>query len=523
MDNPDKHLEPHEVELLATDSPAAEDAAAGIQEDAASEEQVFVPYVPQVPALPRQVVRGQRRRTDRIPFPLRSPLMFSLLFVGLVLVLFGWKWFTTPIENLATGESQTRGQQVQKFIGNLVRPKESLEKSFAGQQRITVLLIGLDHVPRTKLDPAIIRRNDSTLVASTDFSSKQIRLASLPRDGWVQHWQAGKNMGYAKFGHSYSEGQQFNLRHKEDLGVGGVARVQETVEHLLDIEVNHYVVIEFEGFIKLIDAMGGLEIDVEKNMKWDDYAGDLHINLKKGLQHLDGKRVMQYARFRNDAMSDKGRMIRQQKVIKLVLEKMATPQMLPKLPQIATLFAESVQTSLNPDQLLALAQHVDEYDTDEMESMSLPSYWAREPGHERNLPGVSAENQKYRTSDEYIAPSDVQKLHDFLTDLNAPPVVNAWLEADQGTAPFTVRADASKSRDRDGSVVTYEADWNGDGNFEEQGSSPQLSHEFPKAGEFSFNIRVLDDMGKPSRPQAFKLTVTAPVEQAAGDVSPGSA
>lgn len=507
MDDSNNNLNPDEevVELLQTMPDAEPEVAA---ESSAR----------YVPAQPRTVVRGRTvpSRRRRSVWYKRSAVLYPGMFLIVMFGIFTWRWFTTPIENLATGQSQTRGQQVGKFFGNLVNPRESLSKSFDGEQGIKVLLIGLDHVPKTKKDPGIIRRNDSTMIASTDFNSKQIRVASIPRDGWVQHWQNGKNRGYDKLGHTYAYGQQQNLRNKEDSQQGGINRATETVEQMLDIEIDHYVVIEFEGFIKLIDAMGGLDVDVEKNMDWEDRAGNLYIHLKKGEQHLSGEQVMQYARFRHDAMSDKGRMQRQQKVIKLMLAKLKTREMLPKLPELANILHECVQTSLSADQLLALAQHSGDYNMDEFESMSLMSYWAREPGHERTLPGVSEGNQAAHPSDEYIAPTDMQEVHDFLIDLNAAPRVVAKLKQEQGTAPFTARLDASESRDRDGSIVTYEVDWNGDGNYEEQSESAILSHEYTTAGEYKVSIRVLDDKGKASLPQNLSLLVTPAAEQAAG-------
>jgi LCP family protein required for cell wall assembly len=468
---------------------------------------------PYVPVQPRSVVRGKNvsSRRRKVWYK-RSAVLYPGMFLLVMFGIFTWRWFSTPV----TGQSQTRGQQLRNFMGNLISPRESLAKSFDGKSGINVILLGLDQTPKSRKDPGVIHRSDSMLIASTDFNSKQIRLASVPRDGWVQHWQNGENRGYDKLGHTYALGQQQNLRKKEDAGQGGINRATETVEKLLDIDIDHYVVIEIDGFVKLIDAMGGLEVDVEKNMNWDDNAGNLHIHLKKGPQVLNGEQCMQYARFRHDAMSDKGRMQRQQKVIKLIVQKLATPAMVPRLPQLVKLAHESVRTNLSPDQLLALAQHMDEYDPEEIESMSLMSYWAREPGHERNLPGVSDGNQAAHTSDEYIAPADMQAIHDFLTDLNAAPRAVAKLLQEQGSAPFTARLDASGSRDRDGSIASYEVDWNGDGNFEEQSESAILSHEYTKAGDYKVSIRVLDDKGKPSQPQSLELSVMPGAEQAAG-------
>jgi anionic cell wall polymer biosynthesis LytR-Cps2A-Psr (LCP) family protein len=90
---------------------------------------------------------------------------------------------------------------------------------------------------------------------------------------------------------------------------------------------------------------------------------------------------------------------------------------LTKLPQLAQLFQDSVKTNLSPDQLLALAQHMDEYSPDAIQTMTLPSYWNREPGHEIELPGTN--NQMIQA--QYIYPRDADKARKFLLDLAPPP------------------------------------------------------------------------------------------------------
>jgi len=353
-----------------------------------------------------------RRRKPK-PLLQRRRLVYPLLFLGSILLTIVVMWWFSPVENQATGEREFRGTRLVRAVGNVLSPEQSLDASFGGKSQVTVLLVGLDHVPPTPKDPGIIRRSDSVLVARTDFDTKQVRVVSIPRDGWVEHWQDGRSHGYDKLGHTYAYGQETDL----DDPTAGISRTRETVEHLLDIDIDYYVVIQFEGLVRLVNELGGLDVDVEKDMKYRDRAGGLNIDLKKGPQHLNGEQVVQYARFRKDALGDIGRMGRQQKVLRLVFDKITSTRNPAKLAALAKIVGETVKTNLTLDQLLALCQHADDFQGDGFKSETLPSYWNHEPGHEIDLPGLTAGSF---VDAQAVFKKDCLKAKEFLSDL-APP------------------------------------------------------------------------------------------------------
>jgi LCP family protein required for cell wall assembly len=355
----------------------------------------------------------------------RRRLIYPLLFVASLLVTVAVLWWFSPVQNQVTGEKEHRGARLMRAVGNVLSPQQSLEVSFGGKRQLTLLLVGLDHVPPTPKDPVIIHRADSVLVARTDFDTKQIRLLSIPRDGWVEHWQGGASYGYDKLGHTYAYGQETNLKDP----TAGITRTKESVEHLLGMKIDYYVVIQFDGLVKLVDALGGLDVDVEKDMKYRDRAAGLNIDLKKGPQHLDGEQVVQYARFRKDALGDIGRMGRQQKVLHLVFEKLIATRNPAKLTEIARILGDSVMTNLTLDQLVALCQHADDYPEDGFKSQTLPSYWNREPEHEIELPGVP---EGHFVDAQAIFSRDCRAAEKFLDDL-APPPKEVEAPADGGT------------------------------------------------------------------------------------------
>lgn len=342
-----------------------------------------------------QTIKHARRAWYR-----RKRVLFPLLYLLTIAVTIAILALNIPVINILTGERETYGTQVARFAGNIIRPAASLDVAFSGRRQIWVLLAGLDHVPE-KAGEEPPHRSDSVMVAATDFDTKQIRILSIPRDSWIEQYQDDVAQGRDKLAHTYT--------------YGGVARTQNTVEHLLGQDTDFYVTIKFEGLARLIDAIGGLEIDVEKNMNYDDRRGNLHIHFKKGLQHMNGEQVVQYARFRHDAMSDIARMGRQQKVMQLLLEQLMRPENMARLPQIAKLLLECVDTNLTSDQLLALAQHAKEFKPEGIKTLTLNSYCNMGPG------AVDVPGAPRGMSVQMLLEPDIEIARQFITDLQPPP------------------------------------------------------------------------------------------------------
>jgi len=384
-------------------APAAEPVEQGVSEPVA-----------EPTAAQHAVTRGRPAPEFKTPWYLRKRIIFPLVFLLTLIGTVAWCWWNIPVTNPITGEQEILGHQITRGIKNITEPKKSLETSFPGQRQVSVLLVGLDHVPPTKGDPGILRRSDSVMLATTDFDTKQVRVISIPRDGWVEHIQDGRNFGYERLGITYSLGQERDLSDP----LAGLNRTRESVAHLMGMDIDYYVVIEFEGLVKLVDELGGLEVDVEMDMDYDDNAGDLHVHFKKGLQHLNGEEVVQYARFRDKKLADLGRMPRQQKVVRLILQEMMKAGNLTKLDNMAAIMFESVKTNFTADQLLALAQHIDEYHPDAIKTMTLPSYYDRDPMMEVQLPGIPEGESR---GAQCIFRKDARAAKEYLYDLAPPP------------------------------------------------------------------------------------------------------
>jgi LCP family protein required for cell wall assembly len=208
------------------------------------------------------------RQRGRRPWYRRKRLIWPLMYLLVAMATCAALWWNVPVLNVLTGEWQTNGTQVKHFVNNFVQPQASLEVAFSGQRQVHVLLAGLDYVPE-KSGEEPPHRSDSVMLAAVDFDTKQVRIVSVPRDSWVEQYMNGVAQGRDKLAHSYT--------------YGGIQRTEETVEQLLGVNADFYVTIQFKGLAQLIDNLGGLTVDVEKNMNYDDRHGNLHIHLKKGV------------------------------------------------------------------------------------------------------------------------------------------------------------------------------------------------------------------------------------------------
>ena len=167
-------------------------------------------------------------------------------------------------------------------------PKDEL---LTAKDKATIMIMGVDE----RSDD--VGRSDTLMVATIDPQKNEASLLSIPRDTRV----AIPKNGYDKINAAYA--------------YGGEKLTQRTVEDFLGIRMDHYVIINTHAFQKIIDAIGGIDIDVEKRMyyedPWDDDGG-LVIDLRPGRQHMDGKTAVTYVRYR-DEEGDIGRVKRQQK------------------------------------------------------------------------------------------------------------------------------------------------------------------------------------------------------------------
>lgn len=279
-----------------------------------------------------------------------------------------------PIPYSVQAQEQTSASQddpIQRSDDSVVEP-DNLEPyhpvSNFKAGRFTVLLVGVDRRP----GDTSLSNTDTLLVASVNTVNGKVALLSIPRDTQVIVPSYGKD--------------KINAAARVGKGINTTTAL---IEGLTGQSIDGYVMTNFNGFKSIIDTLGGITLDVEKNMHYvTGDSSDGVIDLKKGTQRLYGAQALQYARFRQDALADISRTARQQAVIKAMGKEFLQVKTVPRLPWLVPQIAKSVETNLSIAQLWAIAKYLLRNKNPEISSQTLPgnfllendiSYWKVNP------------------------------------------------------------------------------------------------------------------------------------------------
>lgn len=251
---------------------------------------------------------------------------------------------------------QRYSSQESNFVSS-VRVVVEPRSFFPDRDVLYVLILGTDY-NYTDRDIMYTKntRSDTMLLARLDLKNQKLRLLSIPRDTRVQ---IPGEQGYDRINSAYA--------------IGGAKLSETVVQNLLGIPIDYFVRIKEEGLKNLVDAIGGIDVDVEKKMDYVDHWGNLRIHLKKGYQHLNGDKAAQYSRFRHDELGDYGRIERQQKVVKAIQKRFMDPGVLARVPQVVNVAKQNVETDMNITQLIALANLFKGSHAGSVETITLPT------------------------------------------------------------------------------------------------------------------------------------------------------
>lgn len=197
-----------------------------------------------------------------------------------------------------------------------------------------------------------INRSDTIMVGFVDAVRKKATVVSVPRDTRVDI----PGIGIRKINAAYALGSL------KKFGGNGVSKATEVVQSLLGVTVDYYAKVDLSGFITIIDALGGIEIEVESDMHYEDKQGGLKIDITKGRQILSGQKSMEYVRYREKMKGDLGRIERQQKFIKAVVAKLKSPGIILKIPSLAKIIHDNLTTNMRLMTMLTLAELFKNFD-----------------------------------------------------------------------------------------------------------------------------------------------------------------
>lgn len=313
-------------------------------------------------------------------------------------------------------------------------------------QRLNVLLLGID-----ARQGETMARTDSIILASVDPKSKQMTLLSIPRDTRV-------NIP----GHGWDKINSASV-------YGGPELSSKVVSDLIGIPIKYYTLTNFSGFKDIVDALGGVTLDVEQNMYHEgdeEYGGAYGINLKKGVQRLDGEKALQYVRYRDYAMGDIDRTKHQQKFLAALAKEMLQPSTIPKLPKLVSEISRYVKTNLSVSDMITMAAASKNMENGNIVAQTLPgraldinggSYWGVDPNEARQMVarlfnGETTTNVVLETplSSQYTGPVGLKPAAQPKTDetppaSTQPPAVTQIKPAQNGTKTPTKPVQGTQS------------------------------------------------------------------------------
>jgi polyisoprenyl-teichoic acid--peptidoglycan teichoic acid transferase len=236
----------------------------------------------------------------------------------------------------------------------------AIAPEWQGADRLNVLLLGVD-----KREGEDVPRSDTMILVSIDPAGRRVGMLSIPRDLMVTIPGYGRDKINAAF----------PLAERDKLPGGGPTLAMETVQANFKVPVHHFATVDFRGFTRIIDAVGGVTVEAPYALKDDEYPSDEGANYTRlyvpaGLQQMDGTTALRYARSRHFD-TDFGRNRRQQQVLQAIREQGLKLNLLPRLPEMITLLSGSVRTDLDPRQLPSLARLGMSIDREQIKSFGM--------------------------------------------------------------------------------------------------------------------------------------------------------
>lgn len=194
-------------------------------------------------------------------------------------------------------------------------------------------------------------RSDTLMFMRVDFDRNRVYLMSIPRDTRVEIPGRGRD----KINAAYAYGQ--------------ASLAIRTVESFLGVDLNHYVEVDFQGFKKLVDTVGGIDITVPKGI--NDRSYEYRMFIPKGPQHMNGTTALNYVRYRHGD-SDFDRADRQQVFLRALAENVLTVKTIFKLPTVIGIFDENVGTDMSKRDMLSLGGFMRQLPKDRIETITVP-------------------------------------------------------------------------------------------------------------------------------------------------------
>ena len=258
------------------------------------------------------------------------------------------------------------------------RISDTIEKLGGGKKGIVAMLLGQNEETRKNLDKIYIvligesgvdeyKQSDTLMIASYDPKAQKAAIMSIPRDTYVGPSNTAK--ATYKINSRYANGEKMDL-------------LLSDLKQITGLDLKYYIRIDTNALVNLVDLIGGVEFDVPIDMKYDDAGQKLHINLKKGMQLINGEKAEQLLRFRHNnngttysyeyGAEDFGRMRTQRAFITATLSKALKIENVTKINELINIGYENLKTNIDMDKLKDYVPDLLEFDIANLETDVLP-------------------------------------------------------------------------------------------------------------------------------------------------------
>ncbi|MBE6023321.1 MAG: LytR family transcriptional regulator [Cellulosilyticum sp.] len=283
------------------------------------------------------------------------------------------------------GKNLVESVQVEtEYVEYTPKASHHLEKEFSAESEQEVM--ECIEPTRTLEDKTIMifgvdkeeARTDTILLAHFDGKTEQIDIMSIPRDTKV-FWSETQQDKAVELGRSY----QYYSKITDMSSLGGIDHLRyftiRSVEEMLDIKVDHYAVVNTKVIRELVDRLGGIEVNVPRFMQYDDYYQDLHIDLKPGMQILNGEQAEGLLRWRHNndftqqyAEGDLGRIETQQLFIEAFADKLINEVSVGTVIDVLTAIYMNIKTDVSFSEVLEYIQYLPYLSMNNIELTTLP-------------------------------------------------------------------------------------------------------------------------------------------------------
>ncbi|WP_054251793.1 LCP family protein [Neofamilia massiliensis] len=281
---------------------------------------------------------------------------FVSFLIGLVIFSSAYMWVWSKIGG---GFSEVQALEEEAGVEQVENIEEGNEIKQANIDEVFFLLVGVDTSDVKNIEVSASGqtgiRSDTMILCRVNYNDGSIKMMSLPRDSRVPVKGALDKLGHA---HSY----------------GGMKLLMKTVRDFTNLDVDYYVRVDYKAVEKLVDAIGGVEVDIKQRMyKQDTTKGKEYlIDFQPGVQKLSGDQAILFLRYRNYKDGDVDRTKVQQYFLTEMIKQTLEPKNILKLPQILNVYSNFVDTNMDPAMIYSGVAMAGKLDRNNIETTTMP-------------------------------------------------------------------------------------------------------------------------------------------------------